>query len=76
MSPPELPRGRPLDRSAPSTDPTEASLTQATDTADWKRDAYAAILTLAASGEVFCVDDVFDIAGRPPRAYSVSAVLR
>jgi hypothetical protein len=55
--------------------PLDKSSLAKTDVADWKRLAYAAIETLAASGQIFSVDDVFDLAGRPPNPYSVSAVL-
>jgi hypothetical protein len=69
------PQETPLpDNQAAAKPPDEASLSKTDDTADWKRLAYAAILTLAASGEIFSVDDVFALAGNPPRPYLISAV--
>jgi hypothetical protein len=76
MSPPDGRRGRPLDRSAPSTELAEPSLTQTADdaAATWRRSAYGAIVVLARSGAPFTSDDVLALVGQPPRGRQLSGV--
>jgi hypothetical protein len=71
---PAPPGNRPEDQHATKPPIDTPTIPPAADAADWKRDAYAAIESLAASGEIFSVDDVFALAGNPPRPYLISAV--
>ena len=50
--------------------PTTADLASAA----WRRDAYAALDQLAASGVDFIVDDLVDRVGKPPRPRQLSGV--